>query len=92
MANERYPIFCPGHAETRADLDKIRTVQANRKCGDHEARIELMFDTLNKMLAVDVTQWDAINKLRRLIYMGVGGIVVAATIGSFLGNLLIKLF
>ena len=73
--------FCSVHKEVKADIDRIERTQEARHCLAHEVQI----DALEKS---DINQWTEINKLKRLVYIGVG---VAACVGSIVGNLLIDL-
>ena len=85
------PIFCPAHAETRQDLRDIKMKQDSRHCGANEAIIDTHSDTLDRLMAVDIQQWDAINQLRRMVYMGMGGVAVAAFLGAIIGNIIIAM-
>ena len=73
--NDFWPVF----KEVKADIDRIEQVQAARHCLAHEVQIS----TLERS---DNNQWKEINKLKRLVYIGVG---VSACIGSIVGNLLL---
>ena len=75
--DEHYSIL----KEVKTDIDRIERVQEARHCLAHEVQI----DVLEKS---DVNQWTEINKLKRLVYIGVG---VAACVGSIVGNLLMDL-
>ena len=68
----------------------MKRIQENRPCGANKASIDMMSADIDRLVGVDIAQWDAINQLRRLVYMGVGGVLVAAFIGSIVGNILIN--
>lgn len=72
-------IFCPVHGEVKADIEKIEQVQGSRHCIAHEVQIEALEKS-------DNNQWKEINKLKRLVYIGVG---ISACVGSIIGNLLL---
>ena len=74
-------IFCPVHKDVREDIDRIERKQEARLCIAHEVQIK----SLEKN---NEGQWREINKMKRLVYVGVGIVWVAAFLGSTVGNLL----
>ena len=78
-------LFCPVHKEVKADIDKIELVQIARPCIAHDVQISALEKS-------DDDQWVEINKLKRLVYLGAGGVGAAAFLGSILGSLTISYF
>ena len=78
-------LFCPVHKEIKADIDRIEGVQLARPCIAHNVQIA----SLEKS---DDDQWVEINKVKRLVYFGAGGVGAAAFFGSIIGNLIISYF
>ena len=76
-------LFCSGHREVKADIERIERTQEARHCLANERAIT----SLEKS---DDLQWTEINKLKRLVYLGVGGVGAAAFFGSIIGNLIIS--
>lgn len=73
--------FCPVHDEVKQDILRIEGIQRERPCGRHEER-------LSSAEKANTEQWTEINRLNRLVYIGMGMVMAAAGLGSFLGNLL----
>jgi len=76
-------IFCPSHAEIQADLTRVKQKQDARPCQDHGARM-IAVERENK------SQWEAINGLKKIVYMGAGATAVLAFLGSIIGAILKK--
>lgn len=74
-------FLCPVHGQVQQDLDNIQEVQRTRPCTGHEERLKTA-ETTNK------EQWEAINSLRKMVYMGAGATAVLAFLGSILGAFL----
>jgi len=88
MANE---LFCPLHGTVIADITNIKAKQEARHCGANDVLIAGLDDDLCRIERDNSEQWVAINQLRRLVYMGAGGVIVASFVGAMLGNLIIGL-
>ena len=86
MAND---MFCPLHGTFLADIEKIKAKQDTRHCAANDVLITGLDADLTRVEKDNAEQWIAINQLRRLVYMGAGGVIVASFIGAMLGNLLI---
>ena len=86
MADE---LFCPLHGTIMQDILIIKNKQESRHCQGNEAVIAGLDSDLTRVEKDNAEQWIAINQLRRLVYMGAGGVIVASFIGAMLGNLLI---
>jgi hypothetical protein len=84
-------IFCPIHKEVSQRIDSITSIQGSRHCGSHEAQIGGLQDDVARIDYDNREQWVAINNLRRLVYMGAGGVSMAAFLGSILGNVLVNM-
>jgi hypothetical protein len=84
-------IFCPVHKDVSQRLDTITSVQGARHCGSHEAQIKGLHDDIDRVDCDNRDQWTAINNLRRLVYMGAGGVAASAFFGSILGNVIVGL-
>ena len=87
-----HDIFCPVHADVQLEIRTMKGRQDSRHCGAHEAQIHSALDDIDKLENENASQWDAINNLRRLVYIGMGGVSVAAFFGSIVGQLLINHF
>jgi hypothetical protein len=81
-------MFCPLHGTVIADLQAIKSKQEARHCQGHEVMIAGLDVDLTRVEKDNTEQWVAINQLRRLVYMGAGGVIVASFVGAMLGNLL----
>ena len=85
-------LFCPVHKELVADIKEIRATQTARHCQSHEAQLHTLNRDDEELKEENKNQWIAINQLRRMVYLGAGGVGAAAFFGSILGNLLISYF
>lgn len=78
-------LFCPVHKEVKSDIERIESVQIARPCIAHNIQIAALEKS-------DDDQWVEINKIKRIVYLGAGGVGAAAFLGSILGNLIINYF
>jgi hypothetical protein len=85
-------IFCPVHADVQLDIRSIQSKQDTRHCGAHEAMLHTVQRDIDEVKVTCGDQWDAINQLRRFVYIGVGGVSVAAFLGSIVGQLMVSHF
>ena len=83
-------IFCAGHQDVIKDLREIKTVQRERPCDGHEARLISLEKSDDRFIKDSDDQWTAINQLRQNVWFGRGIMAVAAFLGSGLGALLIS--
>jgi hypothetical protein len=81
-------IFCPIHKDISQKIDSIVAIQGTRHCGSHDAMIKGLNEDMDRVEVDNKDQWTAINSLRRLVYMGAGGVAAAAFFGSVLGNVI----
>jgi hypothetical protein len=84
-------IFCPVHKDVSQRLDTVMGIQGARHCGSHEAQIKGLNEDMDRVEVDNKEQWTAINSLRRLVYMGAGGVAASAFFGSVLGNVIVGL-
>lgn len=85
-------IFCPVHADVQLDIRSLQIKQDSRHCGAHEAMLHTAQRDIEEIKDTCGDQWEAINQLRRLVYIGVGGVSVAAFLGSIVGQLMLAHF
>ncbi|HAY20916.1 MAG TPA: hypothetical protein DCY27_01860 [Desulfobacterales bacterium] len=87
-----HEIFCPVHADVQRDIREIKGRQDARHCESNEVRLNNAVDDIGELKGVDAEQWAAINQLRRLVYIGAGGVSVAAFFGSIVGQMIVAHF
>ena len=92
MSAQGDDTFCVGHKELKLDVREIKAVQLGRHCISHDIQITHAINNIKRLQEVDEVQWTAINNLRRLVYIGMGGVSVAAFFGSLVGQFLISMF
>lgn len=85
-----HEIFCPVHADVQRDMREIKARQDNRHCESNEARLNNAIEDICELKGIDSEQWTAINQLRRWVYIGMGGVSVAAFLGSIVGQMIVS--
>ena len=87
-----HDIFCPVHADVQGSIRRIQDKQESRHCGAHEAMLHSTQRDIAEIKCDNDEQWVAINQLRRWVYVGMGGVSVAAFFGSIVGQMIISHF
>ncbi|TRZ44514.1 hypothetical protein D4S03_11965 [bacterium] len=80
--------FCPVHETVQRDIETIKSKQDGRPCQGHDERIKSLGKSEERMSRDNNDQWDAINSLRKMVYMGAGAAGVLAFLGSIIGGYL----
>jgi len=88
MATDNPGVFCPLHETVQRDIERIKSKQGERPCQGHDERIKSMEKSEERMTRDNNDQWDAINNLRKMVYMGAGAAGVLAFLGSIIGGYL----
>ena len=86
MADEK--TYCPVHGEVQEKIAEIQRVQKSRPCQENTEKIRNLEKMDTRIEKTSDAQWVDINKLKRLVYMGVGATAVLAFFGSIIGSLL----
>ena len=83
---------CPWHEDVKCDIERIDGVQRGRDklCAENNTRIKHLEEADGKKERTNADQWTAINSLRRMVYIGLGGTMVLAFLGSILGAWMTK--